>query len=102
MNTYRYFAAATAYGLTRSAIVLHNQRLNVYNYKKKEYEDRSLMFTERLSGVVFGTFLTASMLPFVLVSDVRKIELCARGRYDLETRKHASASSSGIIMDSLF
>lgn len=102
MNYTKYCTYATAYGLARSAIVLHNQQLNVYNYKKKEYENRSLMFTERLSGVTFGTFLTASMLPFVIVNDIMKLELYARGRYDLETRKHTSSSSPGIIMNSIF
>lgn len=96
----KYLMSVMLYGMARSAVILHDRKLNVYNQKTKQYEDRSLMFTERLSGIVFGTFLTASIAPLSLMHDVHSLELYVRGRYNLEKKPVKSGSTMGIIIES--
>lgn len=96
----KYFMSAMLYGMARSAVILHDRKLNVYNQKTKQYEDRSIMFTERFSGIVFGTLFTASIGPLSLLNDLHGLELYMRGRYNLEKKPLKSGSTMGLIIDS--
>jgi hypothetical protein len=79
-----YTNAAIAYGMARSAFVLHGTTLDVYNHKRKMREERPLMFTERLGGIAAGTLITASCLPLVIARDIYTLELHLRERYHQE------------------
>lgn len=98
----KYLTSASLYGMTRSAIVLHDRKIHVYNHSTKHYEDRSLLFTERLSGIAYGTVFTIAAAPFAVLNDIHSIELHARGRYYKEKRPRQSYSAVGIIMESFF
>lgn len=98
----RYLKGAALYGMARSALVLHNRKIHVYNHNTKQYEDRSLLFTERLSGIAYGTTFTAAVAPLAVLNDLHSIELYARGRYYQEKAPQHCFSAVGIIMESFF
>lgn len=96
----RYLTVAALYGMARSAIVLHDRKIHVYNHNTKQYEDRSLFFTERLSGMAYGTAFTVAVAPLAVFNDLHIIELYVRGRFYQEKRPKQSYSAVGMIMDS--
>ena len=99
MNT--YCNLAFAYGLVRSAYVMHGAHLNVYNYESKLFETRPILVTERLTGVVLGTCLTFCLAPIVIASDLNKVEMVLRNRYHKEKKQTTSTSVYTHILSSI-
>ena len=97
-----YIRSVLCYGLARSAYVLSNAEIDYFNYNTKKFETRSLLFTERFGGLVFGTLITASCAPMFLARDIHAFELYTRGRYEIEKKKQSNASVMGHTFDSFF
>jgi hypothetical protein len=98
-----YVRVAATFGLVRSAVVLHHTpHIEVHNVQLKKYEQRELLPTEWVGGMVLGTLLTASCLPIVVVRDLRKLDLAAHGRYHLERKQRVPRSACDAIMLSIY
>lgn len=97
---------AVAYGLVRSSYHVAGAELEVFNCRTRMFEHRPMLLTERVAGILMGTFITVAAAPVVLAKDIYALELILRDRYGVETpsadnRKRPSSTVIGHVFDSL-
>lgn len=101
MSLIKYLKCACAYGAARSAVVLKDAQLSVYNHQTKGCETRRMLITEKVLGFSYGTLVFATMAPFCVVKDVCDLDLYLNDRYAVEIKKRPQCTVVGYIFNSL-
>ena len=77
----RYLALTTGYGFTRAVTYDNDSSKQEYwNRKRMVYEEKEMLFTEKIGRVITNTFAAITVWPLMMGEDFRRLEFAVTGK----------------------